>query len=70
MNLKQRQSSPPEEADLEVTAELPVLDVAASGRFHADRCGPVPSILRLPRYWAVREHCPARVARPYGARPR
>jgi chromosome segregation ATPase len=29
MNLQQRQSSPSEEADLEVTAELPVLDVAA-----------------------------------------
>ena len=29
MNLKQRQSSPADEADLEVTAELPVLDVAA-----------------------------------------
>jgi chromosome segregation ATPase len=29
MNLHQRQSSPPDEADLEVTAELPVLDVAA-----------------------------------------
>jgi chromosome segregation ATPase len=29
MNLQQRQSSPAEEADLEVTAELPVLDVAA-----------------------------------------
>ena len=29
MNLQQRQSSPPDEADLEVTAELPVLDVAA-----------------------------------------
>src|SRR4030081_389104 len=29
MNLQQRQSSPTEEADLEVTAELPVLDVAA-----------------------------------------
>ena len=28
MNLQQRQSSPNEEADLEVTAELPVLDVA------------------------------------------
>jgi chromosome segregation ATPase len=28
MNLQQRQSSPSEEADLEVTAELPVLDVA------------------------------------------
>ena len=29
MNLQKRQSSPPEEPDLEVTAELPVLDVAA-----------------------------------------
>ena len=29
MNLQQRQSSPPEPDDLEVTAELPVLDVAA-----------------------------------------
>jgi chromosome segregation ATPase len=29
MNLQQRQSSPTEETDLEVTAELPVLDVAA-----------------------------------------
>ncbi len=29
MNLQQRQSSPADEADLEVTAELPVLDVAA-----------------------------------------
>jgi chromosome segregation ATPase len=29
MNLKKRQSSPADEADLEVTAELPVLDVAA-----------------------------------------
>ena len=29
MNPQQRQSSPPDEADLEVTAELPVLDVAA-----------------------------------------
>jgi hypothetical protein len=29
MNLQQRQPSPSEEADLEVTAELPVLDVAA-----------------------------------------
>src|ERR1700716_1537001 len=29
MNLQQRQSSASEEADLEVTAELPVLDVAA-----------------------------------------
>ena len=29
MNLQQRHPSPSEEADLEVTAELPVLDVAA-----------------------------------------
>ncbi len=29
MTLHQRQSSPPDEADLEITAELPVLDVAA-----------------------------------------
>ena len=29
MNLKQRQSSPPAQDDLEITAELPVLDVAA-----------------------------------------
>src|SRR4051812_15254364 len=29
MNLQQRQSSPTEDADLEVTAELPVLDVAS-----------------------------------------
>jgi len=29
MNLQQRQSSPPTQDDLEITAELPVLDVAA-----------------------------------------
>jgi branched-chain amino acid transport system permease protein len=31
-----------------------VLDVVASGRFHTDRCGPLSSIFRLPRYWRAR----------------
>jgi branched-chain amino acid transport system permease protein len=30
------------------------LEVVASGRFHVERCGVVASVLRLPRYWAVR----------------
>jgi branched-chain amino acid transport system permease protein len=31
-----------------------VLDVVASGRFHAEPCGPMASILRLPRYRRAR----------------
>ena len=31
-----------------------VADVVASGRFVLDRCGVLPSVLRLPRYWAAR----------------
>jgi branched-chain amino acid transport system permease protein len=31
-----------------------VLDVVASGRFVADGCGPLASVLRLPKYWRSR----------------
>ena len=31
-----------------------VVDVVASGRFNTNRCGPLASILRLPKYWRSR----------------
>lgn len=33
---------------------VPVREVVASGRYYADHCGPLPSILRLPKYRASR----------------
>jgi chromosome segregation ATPase len=51
MTLQHRQSSPPDEADLEVTAELPVLDVAAyeaSATSETDDTGIYPAPANTP----------------------